>query len=185
MRLPVTYTRRWQSLRRKKLNMNRKNICLIIVLIFTIGCQKENSEFAYKISSLVEIINGDNIDKTNEIITCRVDDEFFFSTDNEFDIREGESDCSPKLSRLNEFTYSILKIDSLNSEFVKLEIPGSLISYNIHDSLRLTQTAEQWRDNESQLYKIIEFNETNIILQTADCLSKPKTQNIWQIHFIK
>lgn len=153
-----------------------------LVAIFSCNKVQVITSTPYKILRIEELKGNSIIDKTTEIELCRIDDEFYFEDNQRIDIVGGDTSCfTPEGEGIENATWNITEIDGLSGDFLELDIPLSAFFYSVHDSLTLSLTSEQWLNGENQFYKIIEFGDERIIIQNADGVSEPKTENIWQL----
>ncbi len=151
--------------------------CILII----IGCKKDDGRIGapFKLYTLEEITSSDTIKRTSQILSCRLDDEFYFNDANKLKVFMGSDKCSLDPKNSVGGIWELMTIDSMQGEFLKLNI---IPSYIVHDSLRVSQTTGQWLDNnKSQFYKVVAFNDSVIIIQNGKGLVLPITQNTWQL----
>lgn len=168
----------------KNKRTNIHNILIFLILASILSCKKGEvlTSTPYKILRLEELKDNLVIDRTTEIESCRIDDAFYFEDNQRIDIDGGDTSCfTPQGEGIEKATWNITKIDGLSGNFLELDIPLAIFFYTVHDSLTLSLTYEQWSNSENQFYKIIEFEDNRIIIQNADGVSEPKTENIWQL----
>lgn len=156
----------------------------LFFLVTIFSCKKKDTNLinSYKIVLLEELVDGVSLDRTAEIWDCRFDDEFYFKDSQKLEINTNENSCFPtEGEKIEGFLWQITEIDSLSGKYLELNILLSLFHHTVHDSLTLGITSNQWLNRENQFYKIIEFGDERIIIQNADGVSEPKTENIWQL----
>lgn len=165
-----------------RLKVRRYSIMsLSVCLTFIISCKKEEGQIGtpYKIFSLEEFVGGSAEKRTSQVLACRLDDEFYFNEGDELWVFMGSQKCNLDPKKSIGATWELTSVDSMQADYLALQ--GAL-TYVVHDSLRMGQTVGQWtNNNSSQLYKVIEFIDSVIVVQTLKDLSLPKTQNIWQL----
>ena len=151
-------------------------ILIIAVFLLIANCNKENhlTGNSYRIHSLIELVDNTEIDRTDEIKGCRLDDRFFFQENMDITIQMNNNICDG--DPLESISGIWSEIES--GELLELRLP---FGYILHDSLILSLTRDQWRNGERQYYKIIEFKEEKIVLQNQMMNSEPQTQNTWQL----
>lgn len=165
----------------KALLENNCFLLLFICGVFIFGCKKDEGRIGipYKIFSLEEIVAGNEIKRTAQVSACRFDDEFHFNSEGELKVFMGHQKCSNDPKNSVGGIWELTAIDNIQGDYMKLNMP---FSYIVHDSLTIGQTFSQWQgNNTSQIYKIIELNDSIIIIQNGKDLALPNTQNIWQL----
>ena len=154
----------------------------VVLLILLIGCKNDlitepPIEFGipFTIQSLIEITPTGEVDRTNDLPACRLDDLYFFNGAlSAIKINGSERQCEGDSVTTIDGNWDRRDTQNLTGQLVVFSLSDN---YILHDSLPIGSTVSGF----NQGYEIIQLTEQTFVLQSHPNFSTPITENRWQL----